>query len=122
MSKCTHIKKMPLNFGVIQNMKVLYCPFNSPRSCLDSQTQSIQGYQVLKMGDCQGALEDGHALSIMSIQGKLAEEKKDKEYFRVRKGKQFSGILPAFECLTCAPSPFPHPSPPHSPSSLYHFW
>lgn len=56
MSKCMHIKRMPLNFGVIQNMEV---PFNSPRSCLDSQIQSIQGNKVFKMGDCQGALKMG---------------------------------------------------------------
>lgn len=93
-------------------MKVCYRPLNSPRWCLDSQIQSIQSYQVLKMGDWQGALKDGYALSIMSIQAKLIEEKKGKEYFMGRRAKQFSGILSAFEWLTYAPNPFPHPPPP----------
>lgn len=44
------------------------------------------------MGDCQDALKDGYAQSIMSIQGKLTEEKKDKEDFMGRRGKQFSDV------------------------------
>lgn len=61
------------------------------------------------MGDCQAALKDGFAQNIMSIQRKLTEEKKDKEYFMGKRGKQFSGILSAFEWLTYAPNPFHRP-------------
>lgn len=107
-----HIKKMPLNFGVVQNMEVLYCRLPAQgRVC----NHRYKAYRVTRCSKWEIArvpwkmcLHRAWCPSMESWQ----RRKKIRNMLWEEGGKQFSCLLSAFEWLIYAPNPFLLPSLP----------